>query len=116
MPESRLDPVQIISLEPFLIVSTQGRRGIVSPSLSSEIIQMQLSKFLLPACLVFTATSGELYAYLDPGTGSILLQGLIATVATVLATGKFWWHRVKSFFIKSDDVNETEDITDDSIT
>ena len=75
---------------------------------------MQLSKVLLPACLVFSTTSGELHAYLDPGTGSILLQGLIAAIATALATGKFWWHRVKSFFVKSDDVKETEDTTDDS--
>ena len=52
----------------------------------------------------------EAYAYLDPGTGSILIQGLIAAVATGLATAKFWWHRVKSFFTgESKEVQESDD-------
>lgn len=36
------------------------------------------------------------HAYLDPGTGSILLQGLIAAVAGVFITGKLYWARIKS--------------------
>jgi len=38
------------------------------------------------------------YAYLDPGTGSIILQGLIATVAGALVAGRLYWQRVKAFF------------------
>ena len=38
------------------------------------------------------------YAYLDPGTGSILLQGLIAAVAGVTITGKLYWSRLKVMF------------------
>mgnify|MGYP001822243632 FL=1 len=38
------------------------------------------------------------YAYLDPGTGSILLQGLLAGIATAAAVGGMVWHRLKSFF------------------
>jgi hypothetical protein len=38
------------------------------------------------------------YAYLDPGTGSILLQGLIAAVAGVTITGKLYWSRLKEMF------------------
>jgi hypothetical protein len=38
------------------------------------------------------------YAYLDPGTGSILLQGLIAAVAGVTITGKLYWSRLKDMF------------------
>jgi hypothetical protein len=30
------------------------------------------------------------YAYLDPGTGSILLQGLIAAIAGVAVTGRLY--------------------------
>lgn len=37
-------------------------------------------------------------AYLDPGTGSILLQGLIAAVAAVLTWAGFYWQKLKSFF------------------
>jgi len=35
--------------------------------------------------------------YLDPGTGSILLQGLIAAVATVLTWASLSWQRTKSW-------------------
>jgi hypothetical protein len=36
-------------------------------------------------------------AYLDPGTGSMLLQGLIAGIAVALGTVSLYWHRFKSF-------------------
>lgn len=37
------------------------------------------------------------YAYLDPGTGSILLQGLIAGIAGGLMVLRLYWAKVKSF-------------------
>lgn len=39
---------------------------------------------------------GDAYAYLDPGTGSILLQGLIAAIAGVAVIGRLYWSRIKS--------------------
>ncbi|MCP5184161.1 MAG: hypothetical protein H6993_09375 [Pseudomonadales bacterium] len=42
------------------------------------------------------------YAYLDPGTGSALIQGLIATVAAVGVTLKLYWHRFVGLFSRSD--------------
>jgi len=38
------------------------------------------------------------YAYLDPGTGSILLQGLIAAVAGGMAAVGMYWIKIKNFF------------------
>ena len=38
------------------------------------------------------------YAYLDPGTGSILLQSLLASIATAAAVGSMFWQRIKGFF------------------
>lgn len=37
-------------------------------------------------------------AYLDPGTGSIILQGLIAAVVAGLFYVRSAWARIKSFF------------------
>lgn len=37
-------------------------------------------------------------AYLDPATGSIILQGIIAAFATAAVTFRLWWHRFKSLF------------------
>ncbi len=38
------------------------------------------------------------HAYLDPGTGSMLVQMLLGGLAGVLVIGKLYWHRVKAFF------------------
>lgn len=38
------------------------------------------------------------YAYLDPGTGSIILQGLLAGIAAAMAAGGLYWARLKTFF------------------
>ena len=38
----------------------------------------------------------ELTAYLDPGSGSMLLQMAAAGLAAVGVTAKLYWHRIKS--------------------
>jgi hypothetical protein len=53
------------------------------------------ARLLFLLCLATPATA---YAYLDPGTGSILLQGLIAAVAVGLGIGKMYWAKLKAFF------------------
>ncbi len=39
-----------------------------------------------------------LYAYLDPGTGSYILQVIIAALLGVAFTIKIYWKKLKSFF------------------
>jgi len=39
----------------------------------------------------------QAFAYLDPGTGSALIQGLIAAIAAIGLTLKVYWHRVLGF-------------------
>ena len=34
------------------------------------------------------------FAYLDPGTGSALLQGVLGAVAAIAMVLKLYWHRV----------------------
>ncbi|MGH3021572.1 MAG: hypothetical protein ACRDNR_15650, partial [Gaiellaceae bacterium] len=36
----------------------------------------------------------SLLAYLDPGSGSMILQAVVGGVAAVAVMGKIWWHRV----------------------
>ncbi len=36
-------------------------------------------------------------AYLDPGTGSLVLQGLIAGIAVAWLTIKTYWYKISSF-------------------
>jgi hypothetical protein len=37
------------------------------------------------------------YAYLDPGTGSILLQVILGGIAGALVAGKLYWSKIKRF-------------------
>ena len=59
------------------------------------------------AVLLFVASPA--YAYLDPGTGSMILQGLIAGIAMGWFTLKMYWYKVKAFFSKGKD-SEPENI------
>lgn len=51
--------------------------------------------------LLLLGTMQSAHAYLDPGTGSILLQGLIAGVAATAAYIGIYWRRIKAFFSRS---------------
>ena len=51
------------------------------------------------------------HAYLDPGTGSIILQLLLGGSAGVLMVGKLYWAKIKGFLgigSKADDLTESE--------
>lgn len=50
------------------------------------------------AALLLLGWSGASHAYLDPGTGSMLLQGLLAGIAGAAVVLRLYWYRVKSFW------------------
>ena len=56
-----------------------------------------ISRSLLVAA-VLVLSSRSAWAYLDPGMGSLLLQGLLATLAAGAAAVSLFWHRITSFF------------------
>ena len=41
-------------------------------------------------------------AYLDPGSGSMLLQALAGGVAGFAVVGKLYWRRIKRVFVRRD--------------
>ena len=47
------------------------------------------------ACTVLATPS---YAYLDPGTGSIILQSVLASIAVAMGVLRLYWYRLKAFF------------------
>lgn len=53
--------------------------------------------FLLIIIFLYPSTS---YAYLDPGTGSILLQAILGAIATGFMVISIWWQKFKSFISK----------------
>lgn len=42
--------------------------------------------------------SGSAQAYLDPGTGSMILQGVLGAVAAIAVAGRIYWQRIKRLF------------------
>lgn len=55
------------------------------------------TRLAIYSTLCLLLTTGTSHAYLDPGTGSILLQGLIAGVAGGIVMMKLYWAKVKTF-------------------
>lgn len=52
--------------------------------------------FIISAVLVATF-SAPAYAYLDPGTGSMLLQALIGGIAAGATVISIYWQKIKIF-------------------
>jgi hypothetical protein len=42
----------------------------------------------------------EAHSYIDPGTGSIILQAIIGGIAALGFSIKLYWYKIKSFFKK----------------
>jgi hypothetical protein len=46
------------------------------------------------------------YAYLDPGTGSIILQAILGAIAAGFSYCMFYWNKVRNFFKKNNSKKE----------
>ncbi len=44
-----------------------------------------------------------IFGYLDPGSGSVILQAIVGGFAAIAVTGKLWWRRVTGIFRRKDD-------------
>ena len=69
--------------------------------------------FLLAVVGGFLLFPRHAYAYLDPGTGSLLLQALLAAVFAMLFVIKSYFQKIKSLIFGSDS-KETEQEKQDS--
>ena len=57
----------------------------------------------------------RMLGYIDPGTGSIILQAIIAGVAGAAIAIKLFWHRIIVFLrLRNKDKSEITDEEDDS--
>ena len=57
----------------------------------------------------------EAHAYLDPGTGSIILQAILAFIAGCLSTISLWWGNFKNFFKKFLKLNKQNEKIDKNL-
>jgi hypothetical protein len=47
--------------------------------------------------LAFVALTTNAHAYLDPGTGSIILQAVVAGVASSMFVVRMYWNKLRGF-------------------
>ena len=66
--------------------------------------------FLTALCILVFSTN-RAHAYLDPGTGSMLIQGVLAAIAAASVSIGIFWRRLRSFFGRR---NRGKDDRDDS--
>jgi uncharacterized membrane protein SpoIIM required for sporulation len=77
---------------------------------------MKFPVFLLGLLGSVLLLSSDAYAYLDPGTGSLLLQGLLAAIAAAAAAAGLYWNRILLFFgirKRNDHIEEAKKIDED---
>lgn len=51
--------------------------------------------------------TSPVFAYIDPGTGSAILQGILAALAAIALTAKLYWHRLLKFLGLRKNTTET---------
>ena len=62
-----------------------------------------LKKIFFKLLLIFyflLVTQTSSHAYLDPGTGSVILTAILGTLAALLATVQAYWIKFKKLIIK----------------
>lgn len=64
-----------------------------------------LALFLVAALFLIPVPA---HAYLDPGTGSIILQVLMAGILGALFTIKSMWRNIKAFFVRITGRSQTD--------
>ena len=57
-----------------------------------------ISSIAVYACLIVLFSIKPAHAYLDPGTGSMILQLLLGGVAGALVVGKLYFDKIKLYF------------------
>ena len=66
-----------------------------------------LADALVFVSLLLFASTGAAHAYVDPGTGSYVVQLLIAAIAGLAFALRIYWGRIKGFFSRSSPETET---------
>lgn len=77
----------------------------------------RLTRILVVLVLLYLMFPQPAYAYLDPGTGSLIIQVVVAALLGAAFTAKIYWKNIKTFFVnrfsKKTQIEETHDDRDE---
>lgn len=74
-------------------------------------VKIKATLLVLGVSIIFVEPA---WAYLDPGTGSMIIQGLIAGITGGIVVLRLYWAKVKSFFAGSHEQHDSTESADDS--
>ena len=57
-------------------------------------------KIFIHICFFYVLSLNNVYAYIDPGTGGIILQAIVAFIAAFFAYVTLFWRKFKSLLTK----------------
>ena len=64
-------------------------------------MKFTLSSTLLLTVFILVGFPSRADAYLDPTTGSVVLQVVVGSVLAGIAGTKIWWHKIRSIWRRS---------------
>mgnify|MGYP006114167827 CR=1 FL=1 len=59
-----------------------------------------MNKILITTFIFVLFLNTKAFAYLDPGTGSIILQSILGAIAAGASYCAIYWQKIKNFFNK----------------
>ena len=59
-----------------------------------------MRKLIITSLFLILFINSKAFAYLDPGTGSIILQSLLGAIAAGVTYCSIYWQKIKNFFNK----------------
>tara|TARA_Y100001980_G_C14175180_1_gene48518 strand:+ start:57 stop:281 length:225 start_codon:yes stop_codon:yes gene_type:complete len=60
----------------------------------------KMNKIIFLVVTISVMATNDAFAYLDPGTGSIILQAILGAIAAGFSYCVFYWNKVKNFFLR----------------
>ena len=65
-------------------------------------------KSIFISCFFLLISTVNSYAYLDPGTGSMIITAIAAAIASVATFISFYWNKIKNLFKKNKENDKSE--------
>ena len=69
-----------------------------------------LIESIISAALLLFIFARDAHAYLDPGTGSFILQMLLAGLFAVLLAIRIFWNKIKALFTRHSSRNTEDEV------
>jgi hypothetical protein len=98
------------------VIETQTHTPPSAPSRWAPIGWAVLATLLLPTVATAAGAGSPptlVLGYIDPGTGSFLVQAIVAAVAGIAVTSRMYWEKIRGFFGATP--RDAEEMDDDDL-